>query len=139
LAIAEKGGVVSDVHRRDIGWDAKEELKLDLNKPVFWQREHRPKTTKESYEFFALLKKHQASLSGPQVKIVGKNWLELNFDTKLMLDGEQLETAVNHLREILTEGQVAVEAETIHFATGQRLLDWVKDVKTEIKAEEVKQ
>jgi hypothetical protein len=34
---------------------------------------------------------------------------------------------------------VAVEADAIHFATGQCLLDWVKDVKTEIKAEEVKQ
>ena len=139
LAIAEKAGVMSDVHRRDIGWDAKEELKLDLNKPVVWRHEHRPKTTKESYELFALLKKHQASLPGPQVKIVGKNWLELNFDTKLVLDGEQLETAVNHLREILTEGQVVVEAEAIHFATGQGLLDWVKEVKTEIKADEVNQ
>jgi hypothetical protein len=73
------------------------------------------------------------------VKIVGKNWLELNFDTKLVLDGEQLETAVNHLREILTEGQIAVETEAILFATGQRLMDWVKEVKTEIKIEEVKQ
>ena len=139
LAIAEKAGVQSEIHRRDITWDKKEELKLDVNKPVTWLREHRPKTTKESYELLALLKKHQASLPGPQVKIVGKNWLELSFDSKLVLDGEKLEGAVNHLREILTEGQVAVEAETIHFATGQRLLDWVKDVKTEIKPEEVKQ
>jgi hypothetical protein len=46
---------------------------------------------------------------------------------------------VNHLREILTEGQVVVEAEAIHFATGQGLLDWVKEVKTEIKADEVNQ
>ena len=139
LAIAEKAGVQSEVHRRDITWSAKEEIKLDLNKPVLWRREHRPKTTKESYELLALLKKHQASLPGPQVKIVGKNWLELNFDSKLVLNGEQLETAVNHLREILTEGQVAVEADAIHLATGQDLLDWVKDVKTEIRAEEVKQ
>jgi hypothetical protein len=139
LAIAEKAGVLSEIHRRDITWDTREELKFDLNNPVVWRREHRPKTTKESYELLGLLKKHQASLPGPQVKIVGRNWLELNFDTKLVLDGETLETAVNHLREILTEGQVAVEAEAIHFATGQRLLDWVRDVKTEIKAEEVKQ
>ena len=139
LAIAEKASVQSEIHRRDITWDKKEELKLDLNKPVTWLREHRPKTTKESYELLALLKKHQASLPGPQVKIVGKNWLELNFDSKLVLDGEKLEGAVNHLREILTEGQVAVEAEAIYFPTGQRLLDWVKDVKTEIKPEEVKQ
>ena len=86
-----------------------------------------------------MLKKHQASLPGPQVKIVGKNWLELNFDTKLVLDGEKLETVVNHLREILTEGQVAIETEAIHFATVQGLQDWVKEVKTEIKADEVSQ
>lgn len=139
LAIAEKAGIQSEVHRRDITWDKKEELKLDVDKPVVWRREHRPKTTKASYELLSLLKKHQASLPGPQIKIVGKNWLELNFDNKLVLDGETLESAVNHLREVLTEGQVAVEAEVIHFATGQRLLDWVKEVKTEIKPEEVKQ
>ena len=139
LAIAEKAGVQSEIHRRDIIWDRQEELKLDLNKPVIWLREHRPNTTKESYELLALLKKHEASLPGPQIKIVGKNWLELNFDNKLVLNGEKLEATVNPLREILTDGQVAVESEAIHFATGQRLLDWVKDVKTEIKSEEVKQ
>jgi len=139
LAVAEKGGVQSDVHRRDLTWDKKEELKLDLSKPVVWRREHRPKTTKESYELLAMVRKHQASLPGPQIKIVGTNWLELSFDSKLVLDGEKVEAVVNHLRGLLSEGQVAVETEAIHFPTGQSLIDWVKEAKTEIKPEEVKQ
>ena len=33
LAIAEKAGVQSEIHRRDITWNKKEELKLDLISP----------------------------------------------------------------------------------------------------------
>lgn len=139
LAVAEKNGTQSEVHRRDIVWDKKEELKLDLTKPVIWNREHRPKTTKESYELLGMLKKHQAAVPGPQIKIVGKNWIEANFDNKLILDGEKIEALVNHLRGLLTEGQAAVESEAIHFLTGQNLLDWVREARTEIRTEEVKQ
>ena len=32
---------------------------------------------------------------------------------------------INHLRGLLCEGQVAVEARALHFPTGQQLLDWV--------------
>jgi len=34
---------------------------------------------------------------------------------------------------------VAVEARALRFPTGQQLLDWVADVRTELKPEEVEQ
>jgi len=66
-------------------------------------------------------------------------WLELNFGNDVVLEGEKIERIVNELRSLLIEGQVALEAEAIHFSVGQDLLDWVREVKTEIKPEEVKQ
>lgn len=139
LAVAEKGGVVSEVHRLDIDWNSDEELKLDTSRPVTWRREHSPRTTKDSYEFLARLKKHQGSVLGPRVSIVGQNWVELNFDEKLALSAGKLEAAVEHLRGLLTEGQVGIDALAIQFPTGHNLLNWVEEVKTEIRKQEVEQ
>ena len=100
---------------------------------------YRPKTTKESYEFLEMLKKHHGMIPCQRIAILGKNWLDLTFDEKLIFDAEKLEGIINHLRGLLSEGQVAIETAVIHFPTGQALLDWVRDVKTEIKPEEVTQ
>lgn len=139
LAVAEKDGIQSEIHRRDITWDKGPEVKLDAGKPVVWQREHRPQTTKESYEFLEMLKKYQGVIPCQRIAIVGKNWLELTFDEKLLLDCDKLEGVISNLRGLLSEGQVAIETTAIHFPTGQALLDWVRDARTEIKPEEVKQ
>lgn len=139
LAVAEKDGIQSEIHRRDLTWEKGPQLTLDPSKPVVWHRDHRPKTTKESYEFLEMLKKHGGAIPCQRIAIVGKSWLELTFDEKLLLDAEKLEGVTNHLRGLLSEGQVAIETAAIHFPTGQTLLDWVRDVKTEIKPEEVKQ
>jgi hypothetical protein len=139
LAVAEKDGIQSEIHRRDIIWEKGPELKLDPVKPVIWQRDHRPKTTKESYEFLEMLKKHRGTIPCYRIAIVGKNWLELTFDEKLIFDAEKLEELIHNLRGLLSEGQVAIETAAIHFLTGQALLDWVRDARTEIKPEEVKQ
>jgi len=139
LAVAEKDEIKSDIHRLDICWDKTLQIRIDVTRPVVWARDCRLDTTKESYEFLEMLKKHKASVPCDRIAIVGKNWLELTFDGKLILSGEQAEEAVGHLRALLSEGQVAIGTPAIHFPTGQALLDWVKDAKTEIKAEEVKQ
>jgi hypothetical protein len=139
LAIAEKSGIVSDLHRLEIDWKSKDGFKVDPDRPVTWKREHMPQTTKEAYEFLARLKKYEAAVPGPRVSIVGQHWLELTFDDRLALDAEKLETAIDHLRSLLSEGQVAIDALALNFSTGQHLLDWVRDVRTEIKPQEVEQ
>lgn len=139
LAIAEKDGVVSELHRLEIDWQNQGSFKVDPERPVTWKREHMPQTTKESYEFLGPLKKYEASVPGPRVSIVGQHWLELAFDDRLVLDAEKLETAIEHLRSLLREGQVAIDALALKVPTGQRLLDWVREVKTEIKPQEVEQ
>lgn len=139
LAVAEKQGIVSSPHRLDIRWDKVDDFRVDPTKPAIWKRENRPSTTKDSYEFLAHLKKHQASILGPRVTINGQNWIELSVDANLALDVDKVESAINSLRGLLTDGEVEIEAEALSFPSGQKLLDWVAEVKTEIKREEVKQ
>jgi len=85
------------------------------------------------------LQKYQVSVPGPRVEIAGQHWLELTCDDRLALSADQLEGVINHLRGLLCEGQVAVEARALCFPTGQHLLDWVAEVRTELQSEEVEQ
>jgi hypothetical protein len=138
LAVAEKHGIVAE-QRFDIEWQSTGRLAIDPHRPVVWKREHAPKTTQESYAFLDRLKKYQVSIPGPLVEITGQHWLQLTCDDRLALRADQLEGLINHLRGLLSEGQVAVEARSLHFPTGQQLLDWVEEVRTELTSEEVKQ
>jgi hypothetical protein len=138
LTVAEKHGIVAE-QRFDIDGLDPGRLTIDPHQPVVWKREHAPKTTQESYAFVDRLKKYQVSVPGPVVEITGQHWLQLTCDDRLALRADQLEEVINHLRGLLSEGQVAVEARSLHFPSGQQLLDWVEEVRTELTSEEVKQ
>lgn len=69
----------------------------------------------------------------------GENWVELAFDPRMTVTGEKLEGAVEHIRGLLPEGQVSIQTSILNFVKGQHLLDWVAEVRTEIKPEEVDQ
>jgi hypothetical protein len=139
LAVAEKHGIVSECHRLNINWDDGGSEPIKVDQPAIWKREHAPKTTQETYAFLGRLHKYQVSVPGPRVDIAGQHWLELTCDDRLALNAEQLEGVINHLRGLLCEGQVALEARALHFPTDQQLLDWVADVRTELQPEEVEQ
>lgn len=114
-------------------------MRIDPEKPAILRREHSPKTTKESYEFLAGVKKHHGVLPGPRISIVGSTWVELTFDKKLDLASDKLEELIGNLRGILTEGQVSIDAEAIKFQKGQHLMDWIAEARTEINKDEVEQ
>jgi len=57
----------------------------------------------------------------------------------LSVNGEKLEGAVEHIRGLLPEGQISIQTTTLNFLKGQHLLDWVAEVRTEIKPDEVEQ
>ena len=143
LAVAEKNGLVSETHRLEIrqrgtgGDPAPEEV--DPNIPAIWLREHLPGTTQETYELINLLKKHRASLPAAKIAVIGQCWVELNLDEKLLLDAARLEEIIEQLRKLVPEGEVSLEAMSLHFPAGQDLLNWVAEVRTEIKPGEVKQ
>jgi hypothetical protein len=138
LAAAEKHGIIAE-YRLDIDWSDVDKVHIVPDRPVTWKREHAPQTTQESYALLSRLQKYQVSVPGPRVEIAGQHWLELTCDDLLALSADQLEGVINHLRGLLCDGQVAVEARALHFPTGQHLLDWVAEVRTELQSEEVEQ
>lgn len=71
--------------------------------------------------------------------VAGKNWLETTADEKFPLDGAQIEALLKSLREVMTEGQAEFETAALFFEKGQNLLDWVAEVKTELKPGEIAQ
>jgi hypothetical protein len=140
LAIAEKNGIISDPHKIEIHWDKKDGFTIDAAKPAVWNREHRPDTTKDAYEFMELLKKHGASVAGPRIAIIGSNhWVELTCDDRTVFNADQLTASVNHIRGLLADGQVTIQTPALHFPMGQNLLDWLNDTRMEAKAHEVQQ
>lgn len=141
LAIAQKAGLTSEVHRLDIRWDAagQETVEIKPDMPVCWKRRHQPATTKDTYEFLERLKKYEVSVSGASITINGQNWVQLSADDRLQLQGQQLEETVNHLRGLIADGEVEIEVRTMHFNRGQLLLDWVQESKTELTLNEVEQ
>ena len=95
----------------------------------------------ESYEFIDRLKRHEAKISGAKLSITGDRWLELTLHDMVELDATQVGATVEQLRAlpVTGNGQVEVSAAALHFPTGQRLLDWLNEVKTDLKAGELKQ
>jgi hypothetical protein len=73
------------------------------------------------------------------VKEFFATYLELTCHDRLTLTADRLEGVVNHLRGLLSEGEVTIEAMHLAFPTGQRLLDWVAEVRTTLQPEEVEQ
>ena len=143
LAYAECGGVQSDVLQIPVpvGKGPVEEKPIDPTKPAVWKRAHAYYFTPESYEFMERLKRHEAKISGAKLSITGDRWLELTLHELVELDAAQVSTTVETLRAlpVTGNGQVEVSCAALHFPTGQRLLDWLNEVKTDVKPGEVKQ
>lgn len=142
LAYAEHKSIASEVHKREISWQrVEEERPLYNDRPVTW----RPaeglsfSTTRTSYGFIERLRKHGAKADVQRIAVLNGQWADLNLADGLFLDGEQIERTVEQLRSLLEAGEVSIEASSIWFATGQQLLDYVRDVRIDLNRNEVEQ
>lgn len=144
LAYAECEGVACEVLQITVpasGGGPVEEKPIDPTKPATWKRPHSYYFTAESYEFIDRLKRHETKITGAKLSITGDRWLELTLHDMVELDATQIAATVEHLRSlpVTGNGQVEVSATALHFPTGQRLLDWLNEVKIDVKPGEVKQ
>jgi hypothetical protein len=139
LAGAETAGLVAE-HRLDLDVEHSDTVKVDPERPAIWKHKHQSETTQDTYTLLGQLKRFQASILGSQISVVAEpHWLEFQSDDQLALDVTTLETTVENLRSVLPDGQITVEAFALRFPTGQRLLAWVEDARTELQPEEVEQ
>jgi Protein of unknown function (DUF499)/Fn3 associated len=142
LAAAEKKGITSEVLQVAIDWNKREtEKPIDKEKPATW----RPasgfnfSTTRTAYGFLERLRKHGGQAAATRIAVLDTKWVDLNLADDLTLDADQIQATVEHLRSLLSEGEVSIEASAIRFPTGQQLLDYVHDIAAEIHRDEVEQ
>jgi hypothetical protein len=139
LARAETDGLVAE-HRIDLDAASSDVVKIDPERPAIWKHKHKSETTQETYALLEQLKRFHASVLGSQVSVVAEpHWLEFTSDDQLALDVSALEATIENLRQILPDGQITLEAFTLRFPTGQQLLAWVEDARTDLQPEEVEQ
>lgn len=143
LAYAEADGIFSDVERYPVPRDDGPGVELDKTRPVSWSRAHALKSTRDTYDFLGRLNKLDATVSGVSLTISGESgdrgWAELQFYDDMRLTSEQIERCLEAMRLVQTSGQVQLQATELHFPNGERLLDWVEEVKTTLKAGEFRQ
>lgn len=143
LAYAEADGIFSDVERYPVPRDDGPGVELDKTRPVSWSRAHALKSTRDTYDFLGRLNKLDATVSGVSLTISGESgdrgWAELQFYDDMRLTSEQIERCLEAMRLVQTSGQVQLQATELHFPSGERLLDWVEEVKTTLKAGEFRQ
>lgn len=140
LAVAEKKGITSEVLQVPINWDkAPEEKPIDKDQPATW----RPaggfnfSTTRTAYGFLERMRKHGAKAAATRIAVLDTQWVDLNLAEDLILDADQIQATVEHLRSLLAEGEVSIEASALWFPTGQHLLDYVRDIAAELPRNEV--
>lgn len=142
LAVAQADGLESEVLQIAIPAGPKPCPHIDLKTPAVWLRSHAFSSTRDSYEFLGRLKKYKARPSGMSIAIYGDNkdkgWIELNAAEAKQIDPAVLDECLEAVRK-LQAGQVSLSAQAIHFETGQDLMDWVAEVKTQLQDKEVKQ
>lgn len=148
LAFAERDGAVSEVLRVLVpkgggNGGAGGAPIVDPKRPAVWNRAFNFLSTKESYECIERARKHHALFAGVSVMIMGeggdKEWIELQTFPEKQVTPELVEECLATLRKLQASGQVQLGCTALHFTLGQDLLDWVEEVKTELKPGEVKQ
>jgi hypothetical protein len=140
LAVGQKGSLRSEAYRIDIPkGSGGETVEIDPHTPAVWKRSHKLDSTKLSYEFLAMLAKHEASVISPRLTVAGSRWVELATHEQVEVSAESLEATISQMRKLLDDGQVSIEAAALRFPSGQRLLDWLNETKTEARPGEVKQ
>ena len=129
LAVAEKDGIASGTHRRDVAERSHDEP-VDAAAPAVWRRSSgfSYPTAGDAYPFIERLKKYAAAAGGLRLYVqAGSTWVELHFSEDVELAGGAIEQQVERIRELLPAGEVEVEARYVRFAAGQRFLDWIAD------------
>ncbi len=140
LAVADKDGLVSEPHRREIA-EKPVAKPIARSQPTVWSPADgfQFATTRPAYGFIHRLKHHRARADGVRVEVQqeGGEWGEVNFSDGVELDGDSLERVVEGLRGFVSGGEVSVEARRVHYDTGQHFVDYIADIKADYRREEV--
>ena len=146
LAVAEKDGIASDLHSREIV-DAPVDRPIDPDAPAAWTPADGLEfaVTRSAYDFIARLKKHAERVGGLRITIQSdgsqsgdaQTWGELSLSDDIELTGDELERIIEALRPLVAAGDVAIGAKRVRYETGQRFLDYVAEAKSRYGRDDV--
>jgi len=115
-------------------------IDIDKEKPARLKRKHQYQATADTFQWLNVLKKYHVTLSGVTISVNGEKWISLDLDPNLATETEVIERTIAFLREnLLPQGEVCIEAQVLHFAKGQQLLDYIREIKGQLKEGEIEQ
>lgn len=141
-AVAEKDDIRSDVHRYTVpqlGKEAKVEVRP--HDPATWRRRHKEQSTDGTYTLLGYIRKHNGQVFGATITVTENQqaFVEFTCDNTLSFNADQLEGILHQLRGLLPNGTVSFDVQRLAFDTGQQLLDWIAEARTELRPGEVQQ
>jgi hypothetical protein len=140
LVGAEKNGIKSEVRQLRVPDPDRGPYQPDLTRPATWKHLLKKESTSTVFEWMKLAEKHGIKLSSVAVAVNGKDWVSLDASPDLIFDAEKLSKSLNFLKsDVLPEGELSITAFNLHFISGQRLLDYVRDTHEQLKEEDVNQ
>ena len=115
---------------------------VNLDKPCLWSRSFHLGSTMETFQFLAQCRKQETWLMGARTFIGSdRKWIEVNLDDATPYTAEQVEKAIETLRDQLElqEGNISLDVTKLNFDTGQKLMDFIADRKLTLQHGEVKE
>ena len=105
--------------------------------PALVAQAARESWTHNAYGFPERLQKHGGKAAAQRIAVLDGQWADLALADDLMLTSDQVRATVDHLRSLVSEGEVTIEASALWFPTGRQLLDYVHAIAVELPRNEV--
>jgi uncharacterized protein DUF499/chitobiase/beta-hexosaminidase-like protein len=118
------------------------QLEIDRAKQLKWKRKCQFGSTSESYQAIGLLKKHLAKLKGIEISMRDDRdrYVALSADPNSKYDADRVEEYLKFLQERFDiKGELSLEFTALLFESGQRFLDYVKEMTLDYKPGEIEQ
>jgi hypothetical protein len=116
------------------------QIELDKTKPARLKRKTQFQASADTFQWLPIIKKFEANVSGVTISLNGSPWLTIDCDYNLLLSAEQIEKTIEFLRDnLINQAVVGIEINKLHFSRGQQLLDYIKEIKSNLKEDEIEQ
>jgi len=140
LAVAEARGIKSKPYSIPAPKGKADAPIIDRSRAAVWKRNFKKDSTGETYQFWEATKRHGAELGSVRLTVMrDTRWVELNTPEDVFYPVLHFEGAAQSLKNFVPDGNLSVDVGSLKFDSGQQLLDFVAEIKTEIREGEVVQ
>lgn len=126
--IATKGEHRSEIKHYTAPAAAKQETRIDKKKPATWRKTVKRDITSGAFELVGVLRKNEATTRDLEVAVyAGEQWAKLDTDNKTNYSADQVEEYLSFIQDHTgITGELSLTVRSLHFPTGQHLLDAAK-------------